>query len=133
MAGATQADQSAQRVRVYLSEGDSSHHRPTYVRILELLRREGAAGAGVFRGIAGFGASGHLHTGTLPDVVQPQPLLLEWIDTPERVARLLPAVCAAAPGALVTVEAVQVAQAGHRALRDVPKTTLVRDVMSPAA
>jgi PII-like signaling protein len=94
----------ARRVRVYLSEGDTSHHQAAYVRILELLRRDGAAGAAVFRGIAGFGASGHLHTATLPDLAQPLPLVLEWVDVPERVERLLPAVCAEAPQALVTVE-----------------------------
>src|SRR6266566_3552733 len=70
----------AQRVRVYLSVGDSSHHQPMYVRILEVLRREGAAGAGVFRGIAGFGASGHLHTAALPDV--PKTTLVRDVMTP---------------------------------------------------
>lgn len=130
---ATLGGMTAQRVRIYLSEGDTTHHQATYTRILDLLRREGAAGAGVFRGVAGFGASGQLHTASFPDVVQPLPLILEWIDSPERVGHLMPAVCAEAPEALITVEEVRVAQAGHRALRDLPKTTHVRDVMTPAA
>lgn len=124
---------SAQRVRIYLSEGDSTHHQATFIRIVELLRREGAAGAGVFRGIAGFGASGQLHSAAFPDVVQPLPLIVEWIDTPDRVARLLPGVCAEAPEALITIDDVRVVQAGQRVLRDVSSAVHVRDVMTRAA
>ncbi len=93
----------AQRVRIYLTEADTIQHEAAHLSLLELLRKEGAAGASVFRGVAGFGAPGHLHTAALADVAQPLPLVLEWVDTPERIQRLLPAICAAVPGALVTL------------------------------
>lgn len=122
----------AQRVRIYLTEADTIQHEAAHLSLLELLRKEGAAGASVFRGVAGFGAPGHLHTAALADVAQPLPLVLEWVDTPERVQRLLPTVCAAIPGALITLEELRVVQAGHRALREVPQLLRVGDVMTPA-
>lgn len=121
----------ARRVRMYLSEGDSWRHQPTYVAVLDLLRREGCAGASVFKGVAGFGAHGQIHTAVLVDVTAPLPVVVEWVDTPERVERLLPKLTEMTEG-LVTVEEARVAQQPRRKLRDVPSRALVRDVMTPA-
>ncbi len=123
----------AKRVRVYLSEGDTWRHQATHLAILELLRREGAAGASVFKGVAGFGTHGRIHTATLVDLAEPLPLVVEWVDTPERVQRLLPAICEMVGEGLVTVEDVRVARASHRPLRDLPRQVLVRHVMTPAS
>jgi CBS domain-containing protein/PII-like signaling protein len=120
-----------QRVRFYLSEGDSWHHQPAPTAVLERLRREGCAGATIFKGIAGFGAQGKLRVAALVDVASPLPVVVEWVDTPERVQRLLPTLLEMVDG-LVTVEEVRVVKQPHRALRDVPPRVLVRDVMTPA-
>src|SRR5262249_34171100 len=79
------------RVRVYIGEQDKAagHHEPLWETILELLRAEGAAGATLFRGLAGFGAHSKLHMARLADLAPDLPLLVEWIDGPERVDRLL--------------------------------------------
>ena len=51
-----------QRVRIYLNERDQAQEQPLYLAALERLRREGATGATVLRGIAGFGAGSRLRT-----------------------------------------------------------------------
>lgn len=120
----------ALRVRIYLGESDSWRHQWTPAAILELLRREQCMGAAVFKGIAGFGVHGQIHTTMLVDVSSPLPVVVEWVDAPERVERLLPAVAVMVDG-LITVEEVSVAKHARPALRDVSAHTVVRDVMTP--
>ena len=55
------------RVEIYCGEADQVHHRPRYTAILEYLRNEGAAGATVTRGIAGFGRQSVMHTAAILD------------------------------------------------------------------
>jgi PII-like signaling protein len=59
----------------------------------DLFRNEGAAGATMLRGLAGFGAHSKLHMARLADIAPDLPVMVEWIDGPERVQRLLPRVC----------------------------------------
>jgi CBS domain-containing protein len=122
----------AHRVRIYLSEDDTWRRQPTSSAILELLRREGSAGATVFKGVAGFGVHGTIHTANLVDLAGPLPMVVEWVDTPERVERLLPRLAEMVDG-MITVEEVGIAKRPHRALRDVPPRVLVREVMTPLA
>jgi CBS domain-containing protein/PII-like signaling protein len=115
---------------MYLSEGDTFHHQSAATAVLELLRREDGAGATVFKGVAGFGADGRIHTAGLVELAGPLPMVIEWVDTPERVQRLLPKLTEMVDG-MITVEEVGVAKRPHRALRDVPRI-LVREAMTPA-
>lgn len=52
----------ARRLTVLIGENDRWHHRPLYDEIVQRARRAGLAGASVFRGIEGFGASSAIHT-----------------------------------------------------------------------
>jgi PII-like signaling protein/CBS domain-containing protein len=92
-----------QRVRIYLNERDQAAGQPLYLAALEQLRREGATGATVLRGIAGFGAGSRLRTSGIADFT-PAPILIEWVDRTERVARVLPTLDDLLPNALITVE-----------------------------
>jgi PII-like signaling protein len=94
------------RVRIYLGEHDraAGSHKPLWEDLLGLLREEGAAGATMFRGLAGFGAHSHLHVARLADVVPDLPLVIEWIDTPEQIERLLPDVCRLVLTGTITVD-----------------------------
>jgi PII-like signaling protein len=96
--------QKAKRVRIYLEENDRVGHRPAHLAVVELLRRSEAAGASVFRGLEGFGSSGVVHTVNLGDLVEKLPMVIEWIDAPERIERLLAEVERLVPGALVTID-----------------------------
>ncbi len=70
------------------------------------------AGATVWRGIEGFGATGHLRAARLPDLARGLPLVVEVIDDEQAVDAFLPVVRELATGALVTTETVTIASAG---------------------
>ncbi len=100
----------ARRVTLYMGESDHQRGKALYMAVLELLKNEGAAGATVLRGLAGFGAGGRLHTAGIVDLAHDLPLRLEWVDTPEAVERLLPRIRRLADEALITVEEVEIVQ-----------------------
>ncbi len=83
---------SGKRVRIYIGEQDKpeGRHDPLWQAILNYLHDHGAAGATVFRALAGFGAHNHIHMARLADLVPDLPMVVEWIDTAERVDELLP-------------------------------------------
>jgi PII-like signaling protein len=72
-------------VRIYLSEGEAK-----LAKLLKRLHeREKVRGVTAFRGIAGFGASGKIHTANLLDVSLDLPVVIEFFDTPGRVDEIL--------------------------------------------
>lgn len=121
------------RVRIYLSERDraSGRHEPLWETILDLLRREGAAGATVFRALAGFGAHGAVRLARLVDVIPDLPVVVEWLDGPQRVERLLPKIRELVTDGTITVDEVAVVAFPHRTPRGIP-TTPVAEVMTRA-
>jgi CBS-domain-containing membrane protein/PII-like signaling protein len=120
----------AKRVRIYVDEGQTHRHQPLPMAILGFLRREGAAGATVFRGTEGFGGSGEIHTARLVDINQRLPLVIEWIDTPEQVERLLPRVKEMIRHGFITVDDTEVALFCPYPVRDLATALRAVDVMS---
>lgn len=98
----------ALRVRIYFGEHDHADGHPLWRVFLETLRDGAAAGATVTRGIAGFGAGSVIHAASWVDIVEELPLILEWVDTEDRVQQLLPALEALLPGGLITTDPVEV-------------------------
>jgi PII-like signaling protein len=93
---------------VFLTEDDRLGHRPLADALVEHAQEAGLAGATVWRGIEGFGRSGHLRTTRFPDVARGRPLVVEVVDRPDKVASFVPTVRELAPDALLTTEAVTV-------------------------
>ncbi len=83
-------DSEMQQVQILLLESAEWQREPLYLAVLRFLQRQGAAGATVFRGVAGFGTHSRIHRATLIDVGADLPLMLIWIDRADRVDRLLP-------------------------------------------
>ncbi len=106
--------ESITRVRIYLSERDQSGGQALYLAVLDRLQREGATGATVLRGIAGFGAGQRLRTSGA-GALNSAPIVLEWVDRTERVGRVLPTLDDLLGEALVTVESLRVYRAVLRA------------------
>lgn len=79
-------------LRVYLGELSSRKGRPVYELVVEQARRSGMAGATVCRGIMGFGAGNVLHTAKILRLSEDLPVVVEIVDTPERITAFLPAV-----------------------------------------
>lgn len=119
------------RVRIYTGATAQWGWQPLFLAVLEFLRTEGAAGVTVQRGVAGFGANSRIHTAKILRLSEDLPLMIDWIDTPERVERLLPRVRDMVTAGLITVEDVHIASYSHRPVRaDVPEHVRVADVMS---
>jgi len=95
-------------VRVFIGESDKWHHQPLHVALLERLRKGGFAGATVFRGIAGFGARSVLHTTHVLRLSQDLPVVIELVDSQERVDELIPILEEMVTEGLVTMEKVRV-------------------------
>ncbi len=96
-------------VRIFVGDSDKWHHQPLDRALLERLRKEGFAGATVFRGVAGFGATSVIHTAHLVDLSSDLPVVIEVVDDQEHVDRLLPILDEMLTGgALVTMEKVRV-------------------------
>jgi PII-like signaling protein len=109
-------DGVGKRVRIYIGESDQWHGAPLYLRILEKLKSEGCAGGTVLRGIAGFGAHSLIHTATILRLSEDLPVIVEWIDTEERITRVLPTITAMVGEGLITVDAVEIILYQHRTL-----------------
>lgn len=100
-----------QRVRIYLSRDDLYEGRPRYLALMDRLRGAGATGATALQGLAGFGPSQRIRAGAVDRADQHQPVVIEWIDRVDRVARLLPLLDDLLAQTLVTVEDVPIYRA----------------------
>ena len=98
----------ARRVSVYIGEADRHDGRPLHQAIVEMLRREGCAGATVLHGVEGFGRASRIHSASVLRLSQDLPVVIEWIDLPERTDRVLPVLEAMVDGGLIVVEDVRV-------------------------
>ena len=118
------------RVQVFFGETDQVGHTPRYQALLEYLRREGAAGATVVRGSAGFGANSKIHTAAILRLSMDLPMILTWIDAAGRVERLMPGLRDLAGSGIVTVEDVDIVAYGGRRLEQLRFDLQVQDVMT---
>lgn len=98
----------AKRVTIFIGESDRWHHQALYTAIVQMLRREGAAGATVLKGVEGFGKNSRIHTASILRLSEDLPVILTFIDTPERVEAVMPQIDEMIGGGLVTVEDVHV-------------------------
>src|ERR1051325_7518623 len=95
-------------LRIFVGESDRWHHRPLYEAIVLKARELGLAGATVLRGPMGFGANSHLHTAKILRLSLDLPIVIEIVDTEEKVRMLLPFLNEMVLGGLVTLEDVQI-------------------------
>jgi len=77
-------------LRIFIGESDRHKGKPLYEAIVHEARKRGMAGATVLRGIMGFGAHSRLHTAKILRFSEDLPIIVEIVDTPEKIAELLP-------------------------------------------
>ncbi|MEU7012240.1 DUF190 domain-containing protein [Streptomyces sp. NPDC046385] len=102
----------ALRLTVLVGERDTWHHRPLYTEIVHRAHEAGLAGASVFRGIEGFGASSLVHTTRLLSLGDDLPVAVLIVDTEERVRAFLPRLEELVSDDLVILEACEVVHYG---------------------
>ena len=95
-------------LRIFIGESDRFEHRPLYEAIVIKARERGLAGATVLRGPMGFGKSSHLHTAKILRLSMDLPMVIELVDTEEKINGFLPDLEAMMGGGLVTLEKVKV-------------------------
>ena len=95
-------------MRIHLGERDKYNGNPLYQEIVNLLRRRHYAGATVFRAIMGFGASSRLHTDRFLELSSDLPIVVECVETEERIEEILPELDGMIGGGLITLERARV-------------------------
>ncbi len=95
-------------LRVFVGESDKFEGRPLYQAIVEEAKASGLSGATVLRGLMGFGATSRLHTIKVLRISDDLPMVVEIVDSPEKIEAFLPALKRMAGDGLVTIEKVRV-------------------------
>ena len=98
----------AKRLTVFIGESDHYHHHSLTAEIVDRARRAGLAGCSVFRGTAGFGATGHIHSARLLSLSEDLPIAIIVIDSADRIDAFIPELDDLITGGLVIVEDVEV-------------------------
>jgi len=101
-------------MRIFIGEQDRYHHKPLYDALVELLRNEGFAGATVIRCISGFGAHSVYHTQKLLDLSADLPLIVEVVDTQEKIDSIMPQIDEMMEGGMITLEKATVIRYTHK-------------------
>jgi PII-like signaling protein len=107
-----QLPRNAVLLRVFFGENDRHDHRPLYEAIVLKARERHLAGATVLRGPMGFGHSSRLHTAKILRLSEDLPLIIEIVDSEEKINAFLPLLDEMMGSGLVTLEKVQVLQYG---------------------
>jgi PII-like signaling protein len=100
-------------MRIFIGESDRHGHRPLYEALVELLRKEGLAGATVLRGVCGFGAHSVFHSQKLLDLSADLPMIVEVVDSQERIDAVMPRIDEMMGGGMITLEKVSVIRYTH--------------------
>lgn len=98
----------AKRLRIYLGDSDHYKGQPLYHAIVKKARELGLAGATVYRGIEGFGATSRIHSARLLALSTDLPILVEIVDTEPYIMKILPFLHECLTGGLITIEDVEV-------------------------
>ncbi len=95
-------------LRIFIGESDKHEGMPLFQWIVRKAREHGLAGATVVRGLEGFGAHSRVHTAKILRLSIDLPIIIEIVDTIEKIDGFLPVIDAAIPEGLATVEKVQI-------------------------
>ena len=95
-------------LRIFIGEQDKWHGQPLYEAIVHLARKEGLAGATCLKGFLGYGAKSHLHTVKLLRLSEDLPIVIEIVDSEEKIQAFLPKLDAMIQDGLVTLERAEV-------------------------
>ncbi len=104
-------------LRIFVGESDTLHGRALYSALVAKARELGLAGATAWRGIEGYGARSRIHTAKILRLSEDLPVIVEIVDSDEKIKAALPAldamIEAAGSGGLVTLEAAEIIKYTH--------------------
>ncbi len=97
-----------QLMRIFIGESDWHEGLPLYEWIVRKAKEAGLAGATVLRGLEGFGAHSRMHTAKILRLSQDLPIIIEIVDTPERIEAFIPTIDDAIEEGLMSLEKVHI-------------------------
>ena len=95
-------------LRIFIGERDKRGRVPLYEWIVRKARERGLAGATVLRGLEGFGAKSHLHTAKILRLSTDLPIVVEIVDSKDKIGSFLTEIDDAIPDGLATLEKVEI-------------------------
>ena len=101
-------------MRIFIGEGEKYGYRPLHEALVELLQKEGFAGATVLRGMAGYGAHSVYHTDKLLRLSRDLPMIVEVVDLQENIDRMMPKIDEMMTGGHITIEKATVIRYTHK-------------------
>jgi len=108
-----QIPQDAVLLRIFFGEADKFHGKPLYEAIVMKARETGLAGATLLRGAMGFGHSSHLHTTKILRLSEDLPLIVEIVDSEEKIRAFMPILDQMVQQGLVVLSDVDVIRYTH--------------------
>ena len=102
-----------QLLRIFIGESDRWHGKPLYEAIILRAREMGVAGATMLRGMMGYGAASRIHTAKILRLSEDLPIVVEIVDSKEKIELLLPMIDEMVQEGLVTLENVRVIKYRH--------------------
>jgi CBS-domain-containing membrane protein len=123
-------EKKAQCLRIYIGESDRWRGKSLDASLLETFRAQGLAGATVFRGMAGFGAHSRIRSSSIEVLSYDLPVVIEVIDTADKIAAVLNIVYPMVREGLITLEDVKIVKYSQRFLHPLPADRLVSEVMT---
>lgn len=91
-------------LRIFIGEADLWEGKPLYEAIVLLAKKEGMAGATALKGFMGFGCKSHLHTAKILRLSTDLPIIIEIVDTEEKIQKFLPLLDPMVKEGLITLE-----------------------------
>lgn len=95
-------------LRIFIGESDKHDSSPLYEWIVRKAREHGLAGSTVIRGLQGFGAHSLVHTAKILRLSSDLPIVIEIVDTKDKIEKFLPVIDSAIPEGMATLEKVQI-------------------------
>jgi len=100
--------EEGQLLRIFIGESDKWEGKPLYEALVLKAREMGLAGATMLRGLMGYGAASRVHTAKILRLSEDLPIIVEMVDSQEKIASFLPVIDEMIQEGLVTLERVQV-------------------------
>lgn len=101
-------------LKIYIGENERYHNKALYHYLVSWLRDQGISGVTVGRGIEGYGQDKILHTARFLELSADLPMVIEAVDTPERIDTVIPGLCAIVPRGLIYTMDVEIHKFGTR-------------------
>jgi PII-like signaling protein len=102
----------AKLLRIFVGESDKINAIPVYEKIVLLAKKEGLAGASVFKGIMGFGGNSRIHSSKILAISEDLPILIEIVDDDEKIKMFIPKIeeifDKSKSGGLITLEKAEI-------------------------